>query len=161
MSETIKVFLVDDDLLFAEASEHFLLSSVDVPLEIYKYQNGKDCLDNLNKQPQLLILDYYLEEDTNGIEVLKKIKDYDQDINVIILTGQDDAKVAHEAINAGADYLCKSDSAFVKIKKIILTLEKHKSITQKLKKEANVYKNINIWVIAILIILFILSRILQ
>lgn len=160
MSERTKIFLVDDDLMFTEAIEHFMKTNIDGNLDIYKYSTGDDCLANLDKKPDLLILDYYLEEKTNGIDVLKKIKEYNTDINVIILTGLDDAAIAVDVVNAGADYLNKSDSAFIKIKKNIITLQHHKTVTKKLKKQVNIYKKINIAVVAMLILLFILSRLL-
>jgi len=48
-------------------------------------------------------------EGLNGIEVLKKIKAFNPDIMVYIITGQESSMVAVEAIKAGAmDYIVKS-----------------------------------------------------
>ena len=50
----------------------------------------------------MIIADYLLPE-TNGLKLLKKLKDEDKDIPFILLTGKGKEEIAMEALNLGAD----------------------------------------------------------
>lgn len=58
-------------------------------------------------KPDLALLDFHLP-DINGLDILKKIKDIDPVIKVILITGQGNVQLAVDAMKAGAyDYLQK------------------------------------------------------
>jgi len=102
----LKIFIVDDDIFCLTLYDQFLrnLGYTDVK----SFNAGDDCLAALKEQPELIFLDYNMEG-LNGIEVLKKIKAFNPDIMVYIITGQESSMVAVEAIKAGAiDYIVKS-----------------------------------------------------
>lgn len=71
-------------------------------------QNGKQALDLLNKDDiQLVILDLGLP-DIKGMELLKKIKELNPTIEVIVLTADNTLRSGIEAMKTGAfDYLVK------------------------------------------------------
>jgi DNA-binding NtrC family response regulator len=72
----------------------------------------------------------------NGIETLDKIKAYNPDIPVIILSSQDKIDVAINCMHHRAfDYVVKSETAFIRLQKIITTIFKYK----KMEKELNWY----------------------
>ena len=72
----------------------------------------------------------------NGIETLKKIKSINPQIPVIILSSQDKIEVAVDCMLSGAtDYVVKSETAFVRLQKIITTIFQ----LQEIKKELNWY----------------------
>jgi DNA-binding NtrC family response regulator len=88
----------------------------------------------------VIILDYHLdgiEKDAmNGIETLDKIKAYNPDIPVVMLSSQDKIDVAISCMHHRAfDYVVKSETAFVRLQKIITTIFKYK----KMEKELNWY----------------------
>lgn len=138
MKPKIKLFLVDDDTLFLKLLEIELLEHAD--FEIETYTTGELCVENLSHNPDIIILDYLLdgvERDVmNGIETLDKIKEFNSDIQVIILSAQDKIDVAINCMHHDAfDYVVKSETAFMRLQKIITTIFE----TKKLKKQVNWY----------------------
>lgn len=136
----VKIFLVDDDALYLKVLEMEFMECADFIIETYP--TGELCVDNLSNKPDLIVLDYILDNidknAMNGIETLDKIKAYDPDIPVIILSAQDKIEVAVDCMHHKAtDYVLKSETAFFRLKKII------KNVLQfrKVQKELNWYMN--------------------
>ena len=72
----------------------------------------------------------------NGLQTLDEIKKIDADIPVIILSSQDKIDVAVQCIHHNAfDYVVKSETAFVRLQKIISSIFELKQM----KKELNWY----------------------
>jgi two-component system OmpR family response regulator len=118
----IKLFLVDDDALFLKSLQIDFMESTN--FEIHTFATGELCLENLNQNPQVIILDYHLDginkNAMNGVEVLDKIKLVNEQIPVIMLSCQDKIDVAVKCIHHKAtDYVVKSETAFVRLKEII------------------------------------------
>lgn len=102
-----KIFVVEDDEWYSRLLVHNLSLNPDYDIE--SFSKGKDCLDNLHKNPDVVTLDYRLP-DMMGIEVLKKIKETNEDIQVILISGQEDIDVVVELLKLGAyDYIVKSN----------------------------------------------------
>lgn len=134
----IRLFLVDDDALFLKSLEIEFLDHADFIIETYA--TGELCLDNLSHNPDVIILDYFLDGiekfAMNGIETLDKIKAYNPDIPVVMLSSQDKIDVAINCMHHRAfDYVVKSETAFVRLQKIITTIFQYK----KMEKELNWY----------------------
>jgi len=134
----IKLFLVDDDALFLKSLEIEFLDHADFIIETY--ETGELCLDNLSHNPDVIILDYFLDGidkfAMNGIETLDKIKAFNPDIPVVMLSSQDSIDVAISCMHHRAfDYVVKSETAFVRLQKIITTIFHYK----KMEKELNWY----------------------
>ena len=138
MKKKIKIFLVDDDVVFLRLLEIQFIESGD--FEIETYSTGELCVENLSHKPDVIILDYLLDgvvrDVMNGIETLDKIKTYDTNIPVIILSAQDKIDVAINCMHHAAfDYVVKSETSFLRLQKIITTIFE----TSKLKKQLNWY----------------------
>jgi DNA-binding NtrC family response regulator len=134
-NEKIKLFLVDDDALFLKSLEIEFLDNAD--FEIKTFLSGELCLENLSLNPDIIILDYHLDginpNAMNGLQTLTLIKEH-QDIPVIMLSSQDSIEVAVSCMYHKAfDYVVKSETAFVRLQKIISTIYKY----QKMEKELN------------------------
>ena len=134
-SEKIKLFLVDDDALFLKLLEIEFLENADFAIETYA--TGELCLANLSHYPDVIILDYHLdgivETAMNGIETLDKIKAFNPDIPVIMLSSQDKIDVAINCMHHRAfDYVVKSETAFMRLQKIITTIFKYKKMEKEL-----------------------------
>ena len=134
----IKIFLVDDDALFLKSLEIEFLENADFIVQTYS--TGELCIANINNNPDVVILDYQLdgivENAMNGIETLDKIKDFNPEIPVIMLSSQDKIEVAINCMHHKAvDYVVKSETAFVRLQKIITSVFKY----QKMEKELNWY----------------------
>jgi two-component system OmpR family response regulator len=134
----IRLFLVDDDELYLKLLEIEFTENADIILETFA--TGELCLKSLSKKPDIIILDYYLDgidkKAINGIETLDKIKAFNADIPVIMLSSQDKIDVAIDCMHHKAsDYIVKSETAFVRLQKTITTILH----TQKIQKALNWY----------------------
>jgi two-component system OmpR family response regulator len=137
-NEKIKLFLVDDDAVFLKSLEIDFLLQADFAIETFA--TGELCIANLSQNPDVIILDYLLDgidkNAMNGIEVLDKIKAFNPDFPVVMLSSQDKIEVAINCMHHKAyDYVVKSETAFLRLKKIITTIFHY----QKVEKELNWY----------------------
>ncbi|MBK6283597.1 MAG: response regulator [Draconibacterium sp.] len=109
----IKLFLVDDDMLFLKSLEIDFLQHADFYL-----------LDSIDKNAM------------NGIETLDKIKAFNPQIPVVMLSAQDKIEVAINCMHHKAtDYVVKSETAFLRLQKIITTVMRF----NKMEKQLNWY----------------------
>jgi len=136
--DKVKIFLVDDDALFLKSLEIDFLERADFSIETYA--TGELCIESLSHKPDVIVLDYFLDgvdkTAMNGIETLDKIKSYNPDIPVVMLSSQDKIDVAIECMHHKAfDYVVKSETAFLRLQKIITTIFHY----QKVEKELNWY----------------------
>jgi two-component system OmpR family response regulator len=134
----IKLFLVDDDAVFLKLLEIEFLGHADFTIETFA--TGELCIAGLSHGPDVIILDYLLngieKNAINGIETLDKIKAFNPDIPVIMLSAQDKIEVAIDCMHHNAtDYVVKSETAFLHLQKIISTIFRFK----KVEKELNWY----------------------
>jgi two-component system OmpR family response regulator len=121
-TEQLSIFLVDDDPMFTMALENQLEQKFKAKYS--KFSTGEECLKNLDQNPKIVVLDYFLNSESpdamNGIEVLKEIKSNIPEAMVIILSAQDKMGVAMNAIKSGAlDYIIKNENAFLRIQNAI------------------------------------------
>lgn len=133
-----RIFLVDDDAVFLKALEIDFLQYSNY--EIKTFISGENCLKSLNEKPQIIILDYHLDginkDAMNGLKTLDKIKDYDENIQVIMLSSQDSIDVAVSCMHHLAyDYVVKSETAFFRIQKNIINILEQ----LKMKKQVSWY----------------------
>jgi len=102
----LKIFIVEDDEWYNRMLVHDL--SLNPDYEIESFTTGKECLKNLYRNPDVVTLDYRLP-DMQGLEILKKIKAENDEIQVIIVSEQDEIEVVVELLKFGAyDYIVKS-----------------------------------------------------
>ena len=121
--DALKVFLVDDDALFLKSLEIEFIHNTDYIIETFA--TGELCVANLSKKPDVIILDYQLngieENAMNGIATLDKIKEFNANIPVIMLSSQDKIDVAISCMHHKAfDYVVKSETAFLRLQKNII-----------------------------------------
>ncbi|EKD27212.1 MAG: AraC family two component transcriptional regulator [uncultured bacterium] len=110
-----KILLVDDDAGFMDE-----FSEVLYEYETIKAFNGDQALNILKKPNEidLVILDFKMPGQ-NGNEVLKKIKNSDPKLPVIMLTGYSTKDVAIEALKNRADYYIEKPNLIPQVKDII------------------------------------------
>jgi two-component system, OmpR family, response regulator len=112
------IFVVEDDILY--------LNLIIKELEKMGYKNirsfgtGKEAIHSLDQKPDIALLDYFLEKDYTGMDVLKKINERFPDTQVIFLTASDDVNIAVDTMRNGAyDYIVKGDTAFIRIRHLL------------------------------------------
>ncbi len=133
--EKIKLYLVDDDVIFLKALEIEFLNHADFNIETFV--TGELCLGNLSHNPDVIILDYHLDgidkNAMNGIETLDRIKAFNPDIPVVMLSSQDKIDVAINCMHHRAfDYVVKSETAFMRLQKIITSIFRYKKMEKEL-----------------------------
>ncbi|WP_422356474.1 sigma-54-dependent transcriptional regulator [Roseivirga pacifica] len=104
-SQQVKIFVVEDDPVYQKMLRYIVELNPDHVIQTFS--TGSECLDHLNENPTVITLDYSLP-DMSGEEVLKAIKTYSKNINVIIVSSQDSINTAVELLKHGAyDYITK------------------------------------------------------
>ena len=99
------ILIVDDDEVMQETLSDVLRKR---GYEIFSVGSGNGALPMIKKNViDLILLDMRLP-DIDGLEVLKKIKEFDTEILVIMMTAYSDVQTAVSAIKSGAyDYINK------------------------------------------------------
>jgi two-component system, OmpR family, response regulator len=138
ITQKITIFLVDDDALFLRALEIDFLQHGDFTIETFA--TGESCIKKLSQNPDIIILDYQLDGiekgAINGIETLDRIKTSNHKTPVIMLSSQDKIEVAIDCMHHGAaDYVVKSETAFMRLQSIIERIFKY----QKMEKQLSWY----------------------
>lgn len=133
--EKIKIFLVDDDILFLKALEIDFSHHSD--FFIQTFSSGELCIEHLSENPDVIVLDYHLDgingSAMNGIDTLDKITSFNPEMTVIMLSSQDKIEVAVSCMHHGAfDYIVKSETAFIRLQKTIHLSFRYKKIEKQL-----------------------------
>ncbi|MDD5422494.1 MAG: response regulator [Candidatus Omnitrophota bacterium] len=100
-----KILTVDDELGIDSFFYEFFTAR---NYEVFNARSGKSALEIIEKEhPSIILLDVNMKG-MSGIEVLKKIKEIDKKIIVIMVTGMKDDDIKKSAMDAGADeYITK------------------------------------------------------
>ena len=130
-----KLLLVDDD--------PFILEGIGEDLESNGYQvnrasSGESAVELLESIHFDLVITDLVMDSTDGIQVLKRTKELNSDIQVIILTGYGDIDSAIEALRSQADDFllkpCESQEMLFRVKNCLEKLE--------LTRKINLYQKI-------------------
>ncbi len=119
------IFVVEDNHVYNRLIVSFLKTNKLTNVE--SFSTGEDALKAMEKQPSVVIQDYLLEG-MNGIEVLKRAKKIAPTVEFIFLSGQDNIDVAINTMKYGAyDYIVKDQMA---LKKLVNKIHKIQSYNQ-------------------------------
>lgn len=130
MESTIKIFAVEDDPTYRKFLEYVL--SLNPDFEVNFYTSGSDCIKHLHLKPSIIALDYSLP-DMSGEDVLKKIKNYDASIQVIIVSAQEKIGTAVQLLKLGAyDYIIKNEDTKDRLLNAINNARKNISLTEEI-----------------------------
>lgn len=125
----MKIFIVEDDEWYGEYIAYNL--QLDDEHDIEKFQLGGDCLSRLKEVPDVITLDYQLP-DISGEEILRRIKDFNSEIEVVVISEQEKIETAVELLKQGAfDYIVKSRDIRDRLLSVLRNIKKQK----KLKKQ--------------------------
>src|SRR5882724_635681 len=118
----LSICLVDDDLMCLNLYRQLLKQLGYSNIELF--DNGQECLDNLDKlHPDVIFLDYNMEG-LNGMDVLKRIKQFNKNIIVLFISGNENLETAISTMRQGAvDYLLKASLGPEKMKEVMERVE--------------------------------------
>jgi DNA-binding NtrC family response regulator len=124
-----RTFIVDDDPFWTTMLTQML---TDLGYQnILPFNNGKDCVEHLHLNPNLIFLDYQME-DMDGLKVLEKIKGYYPGIGVVFCTAKEDLSVAVSAMkNGSSDYLLKTNATKKEVATIIESMGERQIFAEK------------------------------
>ena len=122
------ILIIDDDESFGETLEIYLS---DLKCRILRANNGKSGLEIIEKlHPDLVITDYKMPL-LNGLQVVKRTKEIDSNIQIIMLTAFDDVDSTIKAMQYGAyDYVEKME--LERIKAIVKRALESKKLSERL-----------------------------
>jgi len=130
--DTFKIFIVEDDKIFAKRLQYEL--SLNPDFDIHIFYDGKSLVKNLPHNPDMITLDYHLP-DCNGGEVLQKIMEYSTDIPVLIVSAQQDVLTAVDLLKNGAyDYLVKDVDMVKRLRNIISNIREKVFLERKVQQ---------------------------
>ncbi|UXP32163.1 sigma-54 dependent transcriptional regulator [Reichenbachiella agarivorans] len=126
-----KVFVVEDDEWYRKLLVHTL--SLNPDYEVSTYENGSSLLADLKKRPDLITLDFRLP-DYSGAELFDKIKAFDPNIEIVMISEQQDVETAVSLLKKGAyDYLTKSEDIRDRLIHVLNKLGKNKELIQRVE----------------------------
>ena len=133
--KTTLIFLVDDDALFLKSLENEFAQNTESAIKTFP--TGEICLENILQNPDVVVLDYYLNSvdktAIDGLETLDRIKEINPNIPVIMLSAQDKIEVAVNCMkHQSYDYIVKSETAFIRLQKAITTIFHYQKIEKAL-----------------------------
>lgn len=100
-----KILIVDDDITILEIFKTFLK---DLSFAFVCTSSPKEGLSLLSKESFSLVIVDYLMPEMDGLQFLKKVKEKNIELEIIMMTGLQDVKNAIEALRLGAyDYILK------------------------------------------------------
>lgn len=94
------IFIVEDNELHLMYLDYYL--GRDNEIAVIPFESGEDCLANLGRNPDVVILDYYLSGSISGLETLQAIKRLHPEIPVAVVSGQPDEAVKESLLESGA-----------------------------------------------------------
>ncbi len=136
-NKPLKIFILEDDLWYGTMLEHYL--SLNPDYQVTRFETQKEFFKAIIENPDVVTLDYSLSEGLeNGSKVLKRIKEINSEIDVIIISGQEEITTAVELLKSGAfDYIVKDDDTKDRLWNVLIHLQEIKN----LKKEVETLKN--------------------
>jgi two-component system, OmpR family, response regulator len=119
------IFFVDDDKMMLNLMEYTFKCREGY--EVKSFFSGEECIKNLDLEPNLIVLDYYMGgadgKAYSGLDTLKKIREFGLNVTVIILSREKNKDTIQEFLKYGAQKYVVKDDYFIDT--LIDTIEKH------------------------------------
>lgn len=145
------IFVVEDNPVYNKLVVNYLESKKFHRIE--NFPSGEECIKRINQKPDIIIQDYLLEG-MDGIEVLKHVKKIHPHTEFIFLSGQDSVDIAVNTLKLGAyDYIVKDQMA---LKKMVDKIHKIMAMQKLLKSNRRYKTGILLFFLALGIILLLL-----
>ena len=121
-----KIFVVEDNEVYASLIQHSL--EEEDKFDVHLFATAKELFEHIHENPDIITIDFNLP-DGNGLELMQEVKNYNKDIQCVILSGQDKVDVVVECYNKGANgYIIKNNNAIVELTKSIQNLSQNSSL---------------------------------
>lgn len=133
-SDKKTIFIVEDNEVYAKSLKTALLNCFSNSIKIKTFYLGEMCLMELQRNPLIVIMDYFLNskynEAGNGLEIIKRIKILKPETNIIILSIEKNLKMNLEVMkHYNCIYVQKDKEAFRKIEHTIREIFRTKTLS--------------------------------
>ena len=126
-----RIFVVEDDEWYNRLLVHHL--SLNPEYEVISYFKGKDLMRHLHEGPDAITLDYRLP-DMKGIELLRKIKQFDPSIEVVVISEQEDVQTAVDLLKEGAfDYIVKNEEIQPRLNSTVMKIRQNVGLKKRIE----------------------------
>lgn len=141
--KNLKVVIVEDDLYYNKALTKYLQSICNSSVypefnfEIKSYTNAHDCIEELDDDTSIMVLDYYLinEEETDvlsGADIVKEANEHCSNCEIIMISAQESPHNTSELLRLGVyDYVDKNVNSKNRLGAVIQRLINEKFRGQK------------------------------
>lgn len=124
------IYIVEDDEWYGELLEYHL--SLNPEYEVERFMTAEECLKNLHKNPSVITLDFSLPG-INGDVLYRKIRDYNPDIPVVMISGQNDVATAVSLLNEGIyDYIVKNENTKDRLWTVVRNIRNNLELTEQI-----------------------------
>lgn len=116
-----RLFIVEDNFLCSYILDNILKEYGN--FQITTFATAEESIKLLDNDPDVIILDYNLDNGMNGLEAFKIIQGRKPQIPVIVFSSQTDVKITADLVKIGVfDYIEKKDMhlGLEKLKKAII-----------------------------------------
>lgn len=125
-----KTFIVDDDPFWAEILRQ-MLNDLGYT-NIYIFTSGQECINNLHLKPNLVFLDYHMD-DLDGLQVLQIIKENYVGTGVVFCTAEEDLSLTINAMKYGSnDFVIKSNACKEQLEQILEEMKEKQIFADKI-----------------------------
>jgi len=130
--KSYKIFIVEDYPWYGEILEYHL--SLNPDYQIFRFNNGKECLNNLQKKPDLITIDYSLP-DMNGADLFRQIHQVNPELPVIFISAQEDVSTAVGLLKSGVfDYIVKNDNTKDVLWSTVIKIRENQSLKKEVEE---------------------------
>ncbi len=124
--EEIKIIIIEDDIYYTELLSkhivnHLTREESGLRYDIKSYPNAEKCLENLEQDVDIVVMDYYLENDNGdipfpGINLLNAIQDYCSNARTVVMSADQNADLPVRLFEHGIyEFIVKDKNATEKL----------------------------------------------
>ncbi len=129
--EQVTIFVVEDNEWYNRLLVHHL--DIYPGYVVKNFFSGRELLAHLHERPDIITLDYRLP-DTKGSDLLRKIREFDDGIEVIIISEQEDVQTAVDLLHEGAfDYLVKNEEIRQRLHNAVMKIIKSSGLKRRIR----------------------------
>jgi len=132
VQKTLKIYIIEDDPWYGQILLHHL--SLNPDYDLHLFTSGREALAEIYKNPDIVCMDFGLP-DISGDKLLKEIKSRNANIQVVVISGQEEISVAVDLIKTGAkDYIIKDEHTKEQLWKSILHIRENLDLREEVEE---------------------------
>jgi DNA-binding NarL/FixJ family response regulator len=118
------IFIVEDNQTYSKVLQNYIKTKFPELKEVRIFPVGETCITELGSNPDLIIVDYFLDskytDAETGLEFIQEVRAIKPEANIVVLSEQQEINVTVEAIEKlKCIYIKKDEQALEKIAKVI------------------------------------------